>query len=231
MVRTVLDALYRRIRPRVAGRFQPYNYTLPDRYPWLFRFAAERLERGCELKILSFGCSRGDEVFALRKYFPGATIRGIDADPRNISMCRARSLAQGEENTTFVTAATTHGEEANAYDAIFCLAVLCHGDLTASGARRSDPLFRFDEFERAVTDLARCLKPGGLLLLHSTNFRFCDTMIARCFDVVLEAEASQLGTDVLFDRRNMLLEGEQYRAVAFQKRISPGCEAAGALPL
>src|SRR6202041_1232264 len=59
-----------RVRHPVAGRFQPYRYTLPDRYPWLFRFAAAALEGREERKLLSFGCSRGDEVLALRRYFP-----------------------------------------------------------------------------------------------------------------------------------------------------------------
>jgi len=67
---------------------------------------------------------------------------------------------------TFVTAATTEGERAESYDAIFCLAVLCLADLTISGAQRCDPHLRFDNFERMVADFARCLKPGGLLLME-----------------------------------------------------------------
>ena len=46
-----LGALLRRGRFRLAGRlrapaegrFQPYPHTLPDRYPWLFDFAAAAL--------------------------------------------------------------------------------------------------------------------------------------------------------------------------------------------
>jgi hypothetical protein len=97
---------------------------------------------------------------------------------------------------------------------------LVNGDLTTSGAQRSDPLFHFERFERMVDDFARCLKPGGLLLLHTTNFRFCDTAAARNFDVVYEADPKHLAPDVLFDRDNCLMDGERerYRAVAFEKR-------------
>jgi 2-polyprenyl-3-methyl-5-hydroxy-6-metoxy-1,4-benzoquinol methylase len=204
-----------RVRHPVRGRFQPYRYTLPDRYPWLFQFAATALEGREDCKLLSFGCSRGDEVLALRRYFPDATITGIDIDRHNIARCRARIK---DPEIRFAAAATTEREAAQSYDAIFCLAVLCHGHLTTSGAQRADPLLHFADFERMVSDFARCLKPGGLLLLHTTSFRFCDTATAREFDVLLEAEPHQMAADVHFGRDNLLLQGERYRAVAFRKR-------------
>jgi 2-polyprenyl-3-methyl-5-hydroxy-6-metoxy-1,4-benzoquinol methylase len=202
----------------VIGRFQPYNHTLPNRYPWLFEFAKASLPDVEKLCILSFGCSEGDEVFALRGYFPAAAIRGIDIDPRNVEVCRARSRAQSFTGMTFAAAATTRAEQDESYDAIFCLAVLCHGDLSTYGAQRSDPLLHFEDFERTVADFSRCLKPGGLLLLHTTNFRFCDTSAAKDFDPVLEADPAELAADVLYDRDNRLMAGERYRAVAFRKR-------------
>jgi SAM-dependent methyltransferase len=214
------NSLYRRVRRPVPGEFQPYYYTLPDRYPWLFGFAATRIGSRRGLRILSFGCSRGEEVFSLRKYFPSAAIKGIDINPRNIARCLARAPAENPPNLTFEIAATTQGEPPSSYDAIFCLAVLCNGDLTTSGAQRCDPLLHFERFDRMVGDFARCLKSGGLLVLHTTNFRFCDTAVARDFDVVYEAEPKHLALDVLFDRNNRLMIGERerYRAVAFEKR-------------
>jgi SAM-dependent methyltransferase len=217
-LRRALPALRRRTQLPAAGRFQPYNHTLPNRYPWLFEFTRDYLRDGRQLSILSFGCSRGDEVFALRDYFPAAAIKGIDIDPRNISDCRTRAQTAGAGDVTFAAAATTQAEQDESYDAIFCLAVLCHGDLSTYGAGRSDPLLHFEDFERTVADFSRCLKQGGLLLLHTTNFRFCDTAASTDFDTVLEADPAQLAGDVLFDRDNRLMEGEKYRAVAFRKR-------------
>jgi hypothetical protein len=78
---------------------------------------------------------------------------------------------------------------------------------------------RFADFERVVMDLARCLKPGGLLLLHTTNFRLGDTAAARDFEVVLEADPTQLAADVLFDRGNRLMPGARYQPVGFRKRL------------
>jgi len=207
------------LRHRAPGCFQPYNYTLPDRYPWLFRFAAEQLRDSPRHRLLSFGCSQGDEVFSLRRYFPSAAIHGIDVDPRNIERCRVRAGEAALTGCTFAVGASTSHEPAESYDAIFCLAVLCLGDLTAGHAHRSDPWLRFDDFEGIVTDFARCLKRGGLLLLHTCNFRFCDTAISRDFDTVLEAGIDQLATDVLFDTRNRLMPGVRYRDVGFRKRM------------
>ncbi len=204
-----------RVRRPMAGRFQPYRYTLPDRYPWLFHFAATASDGRADCKLLSFGCSRGDEVIALRRYFPDAAITGIDFDRHNIARCRARIK---DPKIRFAIAAATEGEASQSYDAIFCLAVLCHGHLTISRAQRADPLLHFADFERMVGDFARCLKPGGLLLLHTTSFRFCDTAVAQGFDVMLEAEPRQMAADAHFGPDNLLLQGERYRAVAFRKR-------------
>jgi SAM-dependent methyltransferase len=212
--RLALGALARLPRP-LKGRFQPYGHTLPDRYPWLFRFAAGELAQREPLKLLSFGCSRGDEVLTLHEYFPRATIKGIEIDPRNVAQCRARAQSP---RLSFAQASNTANEMSASYDAIFCLAVLCLGDLTTSGAERCDPDLRFADFERIVTDFARCLKPGGLLLLHTTNFRFEDTAVAENFEEVLRADPIQLAPDALFDRNNRLLRGQRYLPVGFRKR-------------
>lgn len=216
-LRHSIFSLRHRVRHPVPGRFQPYHHTLPDRYPWLFRFAAAALEERKDCRLLSFGCSRGDEVLALRRYFPGASITGIDFDKGNIARCRARVR---DPMTRFVVAATTRAEAAHHYDAIFCLAVLCHGYLTISDAGRSDPLLHFDDFERTVEDFARCLKPGGLLVLHTTSFRFCDTDTVKDFDTLLEAEPEQMADDVHFGRDNARIEGARYRAVVFRKHLA-----------
>lgn len=197
------------------NRFQPYRHTLPDRYPWLFRFASEAVRDGADVRLLSFGCSKGDEVFALRTYFPDALIKGIDINPLSIARCRVR--ARRSRGLEFSVGSNTSGEAAEGYDAIFCLAVLCHGDLARSGAARSDPLMYFEDFDRVVRDFARCLKPGGVLFLHTTNFRFCDSAAAQGFTPILEAAPDQMATDAQFGRDNRRIAGERYHAVAFRK--------------
>lgn len=221
-------SVLRSVGPRSAslpGQFQTYNYTLPDRYPWLFQFAAASLGAASNLRLLSFGCSRGDEALTLRKYFPNAAIKGVDVDPANIAHCRSRLPVGPPRQLSFATAATAGLEAVESYDAIFCLAVLCRGDLTTTNAQICSPSLLFENFETTVADFARCLKPGGLLFLHITNFRFCDTACAADFDVVLEAAPSQLATDVIFDRTNRLMMGYRYTPVAFRKRHAAAHQA------
>jgi cyclopropane fatty-acyl-phospholipid synthase-like methyltransferase len=217
IARRVRGALLQYRRRSPEGTFQPFNHTLPDRYPWLFRAAAEQLAQTAKPHLLSFGCSRGDEVRALRAYFPAASIRGLDIDPRNIAESLQR-LSSQMAGISFATAATTAGEASESYDAIFCLAVLVHGALTVGAAERSDPLLRFADFERVVTDFHRCLKRGGYLFLHTTNFRLSDTAIAGEFDVVLRAEPAWMALDVKFDSNNRLMKDVQYFDVGFRKR-------------
>ena len=211
----------RRRRQLLAGQFQPYNHTLPDRYPWLFRFAADVLPAHEDPRLLSFGCSVGDEVFALAEYFPQAKIKGLDIDPRNIARARRRARAASADRVWFATARDTSGERPAAYDAVFCLAVLCNGDLINSGAPRCDPLITFAAFEAIVTDFARCLRPGGHLFLLSANFRFCDTAVASEFEVVCRADPVHLSPQVLFDHDNTLMPGAQYHDVGFRKSGAP----------
>jgi SAM-dependent methyltransferase len=213
--------LKRRLSRRVEGRFQPYNHTLPDRYPWLFDHAADALWDIPSPRLLSFGCSLGEEAFSLRRRLPTAIIKGIDIDPTNIAAGRARSERAHDAQMRFEAGSSPQGEPDGHYDAVFCLAVLCHGDLTVLGAKRSAPLMNFEDFERSVVDLARCVKPGGLLYLHTTNFRFCDTAVAPDFDMVLEAPPDQLAPDVLFDRQGRLMPGLRYLPVGFRKRTPP----------
>jgi SAM-dependent methyltransferase len=125
----------RRLRRTVKDRFQPYNHTLPDRYPWLFDFAAAALEAVSSPRLLSFGCSRGDEVFSPRQRFPKAAIKGVDIDPRNIAECVARSRFLEDDLVSFGVGSSSHNAPSDHYDAIFRLAGLCHGDLTVSRAR------------------------------------------------------------------------------------------------
>jgi SAM-dependent methyltransferase len=166
-------------------------------------------------------------VFSLRRYFSAAAIKGIDIDPRNIELCVARLTSANSRAVSFAAASNTQGESSASYDAIFCLAVLCLGDLTTSGAQRSDPKLTFGDFDRLVADFARCLKPEGILVLHTTNFRFCDSSVAGEFEVVLEADAAQLAPDVLFDRHNKIMNGVRYHPVAFRKHAAAAAVDSG----
>lgn len=204
---------------RQENRFQYRSVTADNRYPRIFQFVRGQLADRTGLRLLSFGCSTGEEVFTLRHYFPGATIKGIDINPRNIAICQDRLRRDRDSGMTFDLANSTEQEETAAYDAIFCMAVLRHGALAAPAAPRCDHIIRFADFERIVGDFARCLRIGGLLVIRHSNFRFCDTAAAYGFETVLRLGTGQPVPDTpLYGRDNRRLVGAVYDDVAFRKR-------------
>ncbi len=64
------------------------EYTEAERYPELFDLAAKL--RPSARRILSFGCSSGEEIEAIRQRFPGATIVGAEINPRSRAKARRR---------------------------------------------------------------------------------------------------------------------------------------------
>jgi SAM-dependent methyltransferase len=191
---------------------------LPDRYPHLFELAAREIGDGLETRILSFGCSTGEEVFALRRFFPSAQICGIDINRHNIAICKRKLARHPDPAISFRTSGSAAEEEAGAYDAIFCMAVFRHGALADKVRERCDKFIRFEAFDNATADLANALKVGGLLFIEYSNFRFRDTESYAEFDVVGPVRLEPPGDRCpIYDRDNRLMLGLAYREVAFRK--------------
>jgi SAM-dependent methyltransferase len=200
--------------------FQPTNVTKADRYPRIFGFVQSTLGADNPVNILSFGCSTGEEVFSLRGYFPRATIKGIDINPGNIAVCRKRLKRSGDAGLSFEVAASTAGEAAASYDAIFCMAVLRHGGLGRPGVTRCDHLLRFADFAAAIDDFRRCLKPGGLLAIRYSNFRLCDTPVAGDFETVFSVDyPKQIKGPPIFGPDHRLMQGVKYPDTVFRKKV------------
>ncbi len=208
-------ALLRMFRPR--GLYQPFGTTSEDRYPEIFALVRDHVGDGPDVRILSFGCATGEEVFSLRPYFPLGTIQGIDISPRNIAVCRRRLAMADDKQMFFSVAGSTAGEPDSSYDAIFAMAVFRHGDLNVSPPpARCEAYIRFVDFEQSVTDLARVLKPSGLLVIQHAMFRFCDTRAASAFDTLLNAGPDENWP--VYSSDNHLLPGPEDTGVVFQKR-------------
>lgn len=198
------------------GLYQPYITTSDDRYPEIFKYAQEQIGDGPNVRVLSVGCSTGEEVFSLRHYFSEATIVGLDINPFNIAVCRVRKLKLGQKKVRFSVAASTVGESNASYDAIFAMALFRHGDLSRSPhPSKCDHLIRFADFEKSVTDMARILRPGGLLILHHAMFRFEDTNAAAGFKTVFSLKPDP--TAPVYDREDRLMDVADSFGVVFQR--------------
>jgi len=146
----------RLILKRPEGLFQPYGTTFEDRYPPIFRFLRNHLSDGPERRLLSFGCSTGQEVFSLRRYFPAAFIRGIDINPRSIAHCQTQLSAEDRDRTDFIIADSAANEEAEYYDAVLAMSVFRHGDLGTQPPRCDRLLLKQYRRNRRASDCRRC---------------------------------------------------------------------------
>lgn len=220
--RLVVDRPYRNmmwlhlLRPK--GAFQPFNDTRANRYPHIFSFVQSELGSDGEVKILSYGCSTGEEVFSLRDYFPRAVIKGTDINPGNIAFCKRRLKRAPDAAISFEIANSTIAEPAAWYDAIFCMAVLRHGGLGLPGVTRCDHLIRFEDFAQTVEDFKRCLRPGGLLVIRHSNFRLCDTPAGAAFETILRVKLPDTAKKTpIFGPDNVVMKGVEYPDTVFRK--------------
>jgi SAM-dependent methyltransferase len=198
------------------GLFQPYGTTSFDRYPVIFDFVRNQIGDGNDVRILSVGCSTGEEVFSLRRYFPRAAIVGLDINPLNVVVCRFRKLRRGDRRMHFAVASSTAGEPDSSYDAVFAMAVFRHGDLNVVPPPPvCDHRIRFEAFARSVDDLARIVKPRGLLVMQHAMFRFSDTRVASQFETALSLQPDEPGP--IYGSDNCLLKGVNDSGVVFRK--------------
>jgi len=203
---------------RPKNLFQPYNDTSEDRYPEVFTWLQREIEDSESVRLMSFGCSVGDEVFSLRHYFPGAHIVGIDISRGNISECRRRQLRQGDQRMRFLRASSSDHEPDDHYDAVLCMAVLRYGDLGRSRPSSCKDYITFEAFDMTVGQLARCLKAGGYLVIEHSNFRFSDSSCANRFDVVAKRKLPVRGRPTpLYGPDDLLLLDQEYEEIIFRK--------------
>jgi len=213
-------------RRRPDNLFQPSGHTWGDRYEVFFSFVRDQMIGVTTPRLLSFGCSTGDEVFNLRRLFPQADIAGIDINPRSIAVARKRLRKTGDPAITFELSNSAQSLPEAHFDAIFCMAVFRHGDLEASRPDSCADKIDFADFERTVTGMCRCLRPGGYLVLRHSHFRFEDTQAFAAFKPVYR-HRNRRGAVLLYGADNRRVEGALEQDVVFRKRAGCSGRCAG----
>jgi SAM-dependent methyltransferase len=198
--------------------FQPSGSTRPDRYPEFFAFIRDKLTGVENPRILSFGCSTGEEVSSLSKYLPQAKILGIDINPRSIGICHRALVKAPNPQLSFKLASSPAAEPSDHYDAIFCMAVLRNGELRTERPDRCDHLISFADFEAIIADLARCLKPGGYLVLWHSHFCLSDCHSFLDFEPVFDGVHADPKETPIYDRNNRLTDRAPMPHAIFQKK-------------
>jgi len=142
---------------------QVNSRTSMHRHPAVFERARDLIGSG-RRRVLSFGCSSGEEVRSLREIGgPSWSVHGLevkpelvaealDADPAGIYAASARDLAP------------------ESYDGVFCMSVLC---------RFPDGSFSFQDFEEAAQVVCSFVVPKGLLVLYNAQYDLRETRVGR----------------------------------------------------
>jgi Methyltransferase domain len=164
---------------------QKSSYTSLDRYPAIFsavRLYSEqnRATSQGKRKILSYGCSTGEECFSLRKYFPDDDIYGCDIDQQVLAIAKRRSVG---DNITFFHSTPTEITRLGAFDIVFSLSSLCFYP-EANVKYRRNP-FSFSQFRTNVEILDANLKQNGILIVYNANYSFLELPISSRYHVIL----------------------------------------------
>lgn len=206
-----LRSIYRTRREHAGELYQVSPFTAENRYPELFDALAARLAGIAEPRILSFGCSNGAEVRALRSRLPQAWITGVDANRMNIALARK---ADRHPRSLYIHATVIAPEPQ--FDAVLAMAVFRRGTLEREQPNSCEAELPFTRFEEGVAMWDACLKPRGWLAIWNAQFRFADTQLASHYSIDpfrLSVEPQTL----LYGPDNRRLSDASYSEILFRK--------------
>ena len=188
---------------------QTSGHTEPERYPELFELAA-RLKPDAA-RILSFGCSTGEELEAIRRRFRDAEIVGAEINPRSRRIARRRVKA--ETKTWIGGPRVVTGR----FDLIFALAVLQVQPHRVADAGIEDlsPVYPFERFDEQLMRLAVLLSPGALLCVFNAHYRVEDSSAAALLVGIEESSALE---HPIFGRDGRRLPPDSVGRSLFRKR-------------
>lgn len=182
--------------------------TAEDRYPQLLDLAA-KLAPTAE-RILSFGCSTGEELASLRRRFADAEIVGAEINPRSRAIARRR--VRNDARTSVVGPKEIRGS----FDLMVALAVFQREPHKIAEMDIDDlsAIYPFGRFDRAVRDLVTRLRPGGLLCVDHAMYRVEDSSAVVELEPVTESPPND---SLLFGRDGRRLRRASGRTL-FRKR-------------
>ena len=100
---------------------------------------------------LDAGCGTGGLLRRLRNWFPAATLRGVEFSPFAVGLARERTDCPVDEGSVL---ALSYADAS--FDVITCI----------------DVVHQFEEPLAAYREAARCLRPGGVLVVNEPAHRW-----------------------------------------------------------
>jgi hypothetical protein len=154
----------------IPGIHQFSAVTAFDRYPTLFTALAGRIR---PRRLLSFGCSTGEECATARTYWPNAEVVGVDVNEESLAAARCRV-----PGVRFLQARLL--PDLGRFDLVLALSVLCRHRDTKDQTDIS-AIYPFQMFAEAVGRLVAAVASRGVLVVVNANYRFEDTTHATDF--------------------------------------------------
>lgn len=198
---------------------QKNNATKYDRYPEIFKVCSimkggnhNFTIEGLKPKVLSFGCSFGDEISTLKDlYFKSAVIDGVDINHDCVNHCKERF---GNENKIY--SYDEFLESSRKYDVIFAMSVFCKWEDTELINDCSN-IYPFTMFDNGVRLLYDKLKQGGILVVYNANFCMFESSSYTAFEPITHYTIPDSGFVHKFNKHNKKIDVD-YRDVIFRKK-------------
>lgn len=146
------------------NQLQLSHQTKENRFPKIME-SAKKLKPDAK-RILSFGCSTGEEVFTLSNIFPESEIVGVDLDYWSINRAR-----QSNKNPKIHF--HTHVGGTGKYDLITCFMVLF----------ALEKPIEYENWEEAIKIIDNVLNPNGLLMLYTSEYDLSASSVFHKYDV------------------------------------------------
>jgi 2-polyprenyl-6-hydroxyphenyl methylase / 3-demethylubiquinone-9 3-methyltransferase len=206
MARSVDNGVYERLGGSWWDEASPLNLlhgsVTPGRFAYFRAVLAGRFGAGVAgLRVLDIGCGGGflaEEFAAL-----GCRVTGVDPSTASIGAARAHAAGRGLS----IDYRAGAGEGLPVPDAAFGVACCC------------DVLEHVADVDRAVSEVARVLEPGGLFLFDTVNRTRTSRLLA-----IRAAQQWRLTrlTDVAFHDWDMFIKPAELAAVLERHGLAPG---------
>jgi hypothetical protein len=148
-----------------VGEAQRSTATGPGRYGYVFGIATNQIvtSDGAKKKILSFGCSTGEEFDTLQKIAPDAEVYGCDIKTELIE-----KLSERPDGQRFFLSSAENIQRHGPFDMIACMSVLCsHPSITKGGKARG---LDYRLFDRLIRTVFSALRENGVLVVYNSNY-------------------------------------------------------------
>ena len=183
------------------------NYTNSQRYQLQWQFLQYLSSKRNSLKILSFGCSRGQELCDLTCLFEDQLITGVDinydvlAAAKQLQSNLKTSTAQEPQGYTKVSYLGSSAywrlmhssqlELSEQFDIVCAMTVLCRHPETV-GIANSSEVYPFEDFNKLLTIIDSLVKQDGLLCLYNANYRLEDSALSDKYVKVFPCNSEEL---------------------------------------